>query len=194
MEDKKITTNIISLYGGPGVGKSTSAAYMYYLLKTYGENAELVREYVKGWAWEGRVFSAYDQIYFLGKQARQESVLFGKAKWLVTDSPVFMNLYYASLYCSPSLANGVKEAATSFYKQAMEDGHKHYHIMLHRAHPYANDGRYQNEEEALAIDIGIEKMLEDLKIQNIIHCKPDEGSLKYLLQTFVVPPGLTSLP
>jgi pantothenate kinase len=43
-------TTIINVYGGPGAGKSTSAAYLYYLLKVAGKNVELVREYVKDWA------------------------------------------------------------------------------------------------------------------------------------------------
>src|SRR5579885_3619982 len=102
-------TTIINVYGGPGAGKSTSAAYLYYLLKVAGKNVELVREYVKDWAWEGRKFGAYDEIYFLGKQVRHESMLFGKVDWIVTDAPVYMTAYYASIYCSPTLAKGLWE-------------------------------------------------------------------------------------
>ncbi len=54
-------TTIINLYGGPGAGKSTSAAYLYYLLKCQQENVELVREYVKKWAWENRPCGVYDE-------------------------------------------------------------------------------------------------------------------------------------
>lgn len=177
MEEKKATT-IISLYGGPGAGKSTSAAYMYYVMKAAGENVELVREYVKDWAWEGRKIDTYDQIYFLGKQVRKESMLFGKVKWLVTDSPIFMNYYYASIYCTPTLAQGVKAAVMAFYEQTLIDGNQHYHILLHRAQPYDPAGRYQNEEEALSIDDGVERMLRHLKIPNVIHCKSTEEELK----------------
>lgn len=173
-------TTIISMYGGPGAGKSTSAAYMYYVLKAAGENVELVREYVKNWAWEGRLINTYDQIYFLGKQSRHESMLFGKVEWLVTDSPIFMNYYYATQYCTPKLADGIKAAVLAFYEQSVEDGHKHYHVMLHRDSPYVQDGRYQSEEVALAMDGGIDKMLQDLKIPNVIHCKSNEESLKQL--------------
>src|SRR5579864_7162545 len=109
-------TTILNVYGGPGSGKSTSAAYLYYLLKCKGENAELVREYVKEWSWEKRPITAYDEIYFLGKQVRHESLLFGKVKWIVTDAPVYMTAYYANLYCSPVLASGIQQAAQAFYK------------------------------------------------------------------------------
>lgn len=186
MEEKK-TTTIISLYGGPGAGKSTSAAYMYYLLKAAGENAELVREYVKDWAWEGRRINTYDQIYFLGKQSRHESMLFGKVKWLVTDSPIFMNYYYATLYCTPKLREGVKAAVLAFYEQTLEDGHQHYHVLLHRQKPYVQDGRYQSEEEALAIDDGVERMLRHLNIPNVIHCNSSEEGLKELWEKVIKP-------
>jgi hypothetical protein len=176
MEDKKKTT-VINLYGGPGAGKSTSAAYVYYLLKAAGENVELVREYVKDWAWEGRKIDTYDQIYFLGKQVRKESMMFGKVKWVVTDSPIFMNLYYASLYCTPILAAGVAAATLAFYQQTAEDGHKHIHVLLDRTVPYVSEGRYQSEAEAKAIDSGLKDMFNKYNIP-FVNCSPDEEKLK----------------
>lgn len=160
-------TNIISLYGGPGAGKSTSAAYLYYLLKSEGANVELVREYVKDWAWEGRKIGTYDQIYFLGKQVRHESMLYNKVNWIVTDSPILMNAYYASIYCTANLGSGIKAATLSFYRQAMEDGHKHYNIILKRTKPYIPDGRYQTEDQAKEIDKGIRDMMVEFQIPSI---------------------------
>ena len=174
-------TTIINLYGGPSVGKSTSAAYLYYLLKSQGKNVELVREYMKDWAWENRKFSAYDEIYFLGKQVRHESMLFGKVKWIVTDAPVFMTSYYATLYCSAGLATGIEQAALAFYQQAKEDGHQHLHIYLKREKPYQAEGRYQTEEQALEVDRGILQMLIKFDIP-IINAAPNETSLDNTLQ------------
>lgn len=174
-------TTIINVYGGPGAGKSTSAAYLYYLLKIAGENVELVREYVKDWAWEGRKFGAYDEIYFLGKQVRHESMLFGKVDWIMTDAPVYMTAYYASIYCSPTLAKGVLSTAQAFYQQVAEDGHQHLHIMLNRIRPYAQEGRYQNESQAHSVDDGVGDMLSNLGV-NLIHADPSEESLKQTLE------------
>ncbi len=173
-------TTIINVYGGPGAGKSTSAAYLYYLLKVAGENVELVREYVKDWAWEGRKFGAYDEIYFLGKQVRHESMLFGKVDYIVTDAPVYMTAYYASIYCSPTLAKGVMAEAQAFYQQVVEDGHQHLHIMLNRIRPYVQEGRYQNESQAHAVDDGVGDMLLSRGI-TLINADPSEESLKKTL-------------
>lgn len=175
-------TTIINVYGGPGSGKSTSAAYLYYLLKVAGENVELVREYVKDWAWEGRKFSVYDEIYFLGKQVRHESMLFGKVDWIITDAPVYMTAYYASLYCQPPLAQGVVAAAQAFYQQAQDDGHQHLHVMLSRTMPYQAEGRYQNQEQALAVDVGVKKMLQNFNVP-LIGAAPNEDTLTQTLKT-----------
>lgn len=170
------TTTILNLYGGPGTGKSTSAAYLYYLLKKDGINVELVREYVKDWAWEKRPITTYDQIYFLGKQVRRESMLYGKVNYIVTDSPVMMNLFYAQKYCPVSLAEGIRSATLSFYRQATEDGHRHIHIFLNRTKPYIGEGRYQTESEARDMDVGIKRVLEDLKIP-IVNSETSEDEL-----------------
>ncbi len=180
MKDRK--TTIINIYGGPGAGKSTSAAYYYYMMKKAGDNVELVREYVKDWAWEGRKITTNDQIYFLGKQVRRESMLYGKVNWIVTDSPVMMNLYYAQRYCSQHLAEGIRTATLAFYRQAIEDGHKHIHLLLDRNKPYISEGRYQTESEAKEIDGGVKRVLEDLKV-SYLTCTPDEVELAKVLET-----------
>jgi nicotinamide riboside kinase len=178
MTDKK--TTIINLYGGPGSGKSTSAAYLYYLLKSEGKNVELVREYVKDWAYEARLISNYDQIYFLGKQVRRESLLYGKVDWIITDSPVMMNLYYAQKYCPSQLSEGIRAATLSMYRQAVEDGHKHTHIFLKRIKPYLAEGRYQKEEEAKEIDVELKQLLQNLKVP-FIEIPASEEELKKTL-------------
>lgn len=177
-------TTIINLYGGPGTGKSTNAAYLYYLLKIQHKNAELVREYVKNWAWEGRKININDQIYFLGKQIRLESLVYGKVDWVVTDSPIIMNLFYANLYCTPTIAAGVKSQVLAFYKQAEDDGHKHIHVYLNRTKAYSREGRYQSEEEAKQLDGVLKKLLVDLDIP-IIEVDTDDSELKTLLEKIV---------
>jgi ABC-type glutathione transport system ATPase component len=173
-------TTIINLYGGPGTGKSTSAAYLFYLLKIQNQNAELVREYVKDWAWEGRKININDQIYFLGKQVRKESMLYNKVNWIVTDSPVMMNLYYAQQYCSATITSGVKALNLAFYKQAEDDGHKHIHVFLKRTKPYLAEGRYQSEVEARRMDLEVKELLVNLGV-SFIESGVDEDELSNLL-------------
>lgn len=173
-------TTIINFHGGPSIGKSTAAAYMFYKLKVGGYNTELVREYIKNWAWQERPITTYDQIYFVGKQTHLESMLYGKVDYLITDAPVSNNIYYAQRYCTPTLVHGVCGEVMAFYKQAAEDGHRHVHILLQRSKPYAGDGRYQTEAEAIEIDHGIKKLLQDLDM-SVITSSPDEKDIDKVL-------------
>lgn len=175
-------TQIINFYGGPGTGKSTAAGMYYYMMKKEGFSVELVREYVKDWAYEKRGMTTYDQIYFLGKQVRRESMLYGKVDWIVTDSPVMMNLYYAQRYCPRQLAEGVRAATLAFYHQAELDGHQHKHVLLKRSKPYISEGRYQTESEAKEIDVGIKQVLDSFKLP-IIEVNADEPELLKIYQT-----------
>jgi len=177
-------TTIINLYGGPGTGKSTSAAKLFAMMKDRGLNVELVREYVKEWAWENRPISVYDQIYFLGKQSRKESLLYGKVDYIVTDSPVLMSAAYASLG-SKELYGGIWYTATAFYNLAKEEGHKHVHVYLERSKAYNPAGRFQTEEEAIKMDKRIRKMLAIFAPNDTIISQTSDEALTELLGKIV---------
>jgi hypothetical protein len=173
-------TSIINFYAGPSTGKSTSAAYIYYLLKSEHKNAELVREYVKAWAWDLRPINTYDQLYFLGKQSRYESMLYNKVDYIVTDSPVMLGGFYAKQYCPEAISKGIVAATQAFYNQAEQDGHKHHHIFLNRTKRYNPAGRYQTEEQAKDMDKGIRNYLTGMGIK-FVECDTDAEALKSLI-------------
>lgn len=58
---------IVNLYGAPGSGKSTGAAYIFASLKMMGVNAELVTEYAKDKVWEETREVFNNQAYIFGK-------------------------------------------------------------------------------------------------------------------------------
>lgn len=145
-------TLVVNLYGGPGTGKSTGAAYLFAKLKMSGVNAELVREYVKGWAWEGRKIGPLDQFYFFGKQLRAESQLHGKVDVIVTDSSVLIGAYYAQRYCSPLVANAVTASAVRARSEAEHHDVRYFDVWLTRSKPYNPAGRYETEAQAREVD------------------------------------------
>jgi len=160
---------VVNLYSGPGGGKSTTAALLFGALKQRNINVELVTEYVKSWAYEKRPIGAYDQFYFLGKQIRRESLLYGKVDVIITDSPVLMGSLYAYKYSPLSVAEGVRSAIMAFYRQSAADGHQHVHVMLNRSYPYQTSGRYESENEAKQIDQDIKSLLKQIKFPFIEH-------------------------
>lgn len=147
----------ISLFGGPGVGKSNLAAGIYSRLSKEKIHIELIIEYVKKWTFINRVPNGFDQIKIFGEQLHNEDiVLRSGVPHIVTDSPLLMQVAYAKKYgfkATDSLANIVKE----FDKQ-----YPCINIVLDREGiPYQTKGRYETLEEAKEMDNLIEKELID---------------------------------
>ena len=150
---------VICLYGGPGTGKSTTAADLFARLKKKGQNVELVREYVKDWVWEGRKIKETDQVYILAKQARKEQICFEDVDLLITDSPIRLCAIYEKMiteepYVTPLIIK-------KFEKEAEKMGVEYIHVFLNRVKPYQEAGRMQKEKEAGEIDSQLLDYLED---------------------------------
>jgi nicotinamide riboside kinase len=145
----------INLFGGPGTGKSTMAASLYSELKNYGNSTghtiqtELVREYVKNWAWENRKILGYDQFYIFAKQLRAEELcLRNGVDVIITDSPIALAYMYSVAY-NLTGRNEIRSLVQSFEKEYPSKN-----IFLKRDYtvPYNQKGRYQNLEEAKQLD------------------------------------------
>lgn len=150
-------TKVINLFGGPGCGKSTLAAELFVKLKRDGKNVELVREYVKDWAWQNRKVGIYDQLHITGKQASKEVGLYGKVDVIVTDSPLLLSPFYHEYYSNrPSY---VLPAVVGLMEQAQNNGVTYHNFVLSREKAYNQAGRYETEGEAIAIDEAIRDFL-----------------------------------
>ena len=161
------TKTIICLYGGPGSGKSTMAAGLFYKLKGLGYNSEMIREYIKDWVWEGRSVKAGDQTYLFAKSARKERILIeNKLDFIITDSPLILTHFYGLKYdwlereCNTSAI--MLEHHHIFCKK---HGYKVEHFYVQRAKDYNCAGRYQTEEEAKLFDEEIQALLTRMNIR-----------------------------
>ena len=148
-------TLFVNLLGGPGSGKSTLAAATFSFLKFKGVNAELVNEWVKSKVWSDQTAVLSDQLYVFAKQNNRMHILEGKVEVAVTDSPIFLSLYYG------------KHLGESFEKLVVEqfNSYRNLNIFLVRTSPYQPHGRIQDEAGARVIDGAIERLLLDYEIK-----------------------------
>ena len=167
-------SKVVNLYGGPGAGKSTSAAHLFAQLKGAGQNAELIQEIAKQWAWEQRKPVSFDQFYFFGIQSRKEYSLFGMVDFIITDSPVGLCSFYSKHYGSVEQAEVFRQMCRTYFQLVERQGHQCVHIWLNRVTPhYSEMGRFQDEESARAID---EEMKRHLQEDLGVHLVEVDGS------------------
>lgn len=145
-------TILINMLGAPSSGKTSLSAKLFAQLKAMDLNAEYTSEYVKGWAWEGKKVGPFDQFYIFGKETHNQSRLFDKVDFVISDSPVMLTAFYHYYY---NKNNALNEVCHNFYKLAEESGVKVLNFFLPRKKKYNPKGRYQTEEEAdqLALDL-----------------------------------------
>ena len=153
---------IINLFGGPGTGKSTTAAGLFYEMKTRGYQVELVTEFAKDLVYQESYFRLKDQLMILARQNHKLWVLKDKVDYAIVDSPLLLSLHYFQ-------DNGYYDE--KLFKDFVLDTYNRYNrynnlnIFLQRnieEHPYQEYGRSQTLDEAIEIDKSIKDILESV--------------------------------
>lgn len=172
-------TLVINMLGGSGVGKSTTAAGLYYQMKLNHMNVELVREYVKVLAWQGTKIGRFDQVNIFGEQCKLEHTLYGKVDYIVTDSPIILAPIYEIFYHNDSM---MEEAALKFLSKSRESGIEQLNILLKRNKPYDTKGRFQTEQEAISVDKLTFDFLNKYNISYSIVDGPEENRVTRIME------------
>ena len=155
----------INLYGGPGIGKSTIAAGLFYALKTRNYKVEYVQEYAKDLTYGRDEVKLSDQVHILGEQYHRMFRLKDQVDYIINDSPILL----ANLYADPENTpiEEFKELNLALYKK-----YEHVNILLERNlenHTYQRYGRKESMEEAIQKDNEIKEFLinNDIKFYGI---------------------------
>lgn len=142
-------TIVIDLFGGPGTGKSTTAAAVFARLKCLGVDCELSSEFAKDLVWEQRYDTFKDQLYIFAKQAHRLFRLVGKVDVVITDSPLFLTCYY-----------GKNDKPLCKFCIDYVERFNNLNYFLVREKAYNPNGRNQTEDEAKQIDTELRYALE----------------------------------
>ena len=135
-----LDTIVINLFGEPSAGKSTAAMDITARLKRKGINAEYVSEFAKDKVYENNSEVFKHQEYLFGKQSFKMGRVRGKVQVMVVDSPLILCAVY----------NQDTTLGEDFNKTVLKvfNSYNNRNYLLTRNHPYENEGRFQNEEEA----------------------------------------------
>jgi len=164
---------VINIFGGPGAGKSTTAAGLFYEMKKRRIQVELVTEYAKDMTWEKRHNVLSDQLYILAKQNRRIQRLIGQVEWVITDSPLPIGLVYAEPNYFPTFEPMVMELWNSY---------DNINFLLGRDFEYQTEGRNQTAEEAIGVDAAMMALLERTRISHTrIYHNPEVDRVQQII-------------
>lgn len=147
---------VINLFGGPSSGKSTTAAGLFFLMKSNHEiisSVEIVTEFAKDLVYSKRFaeLDGQNQLYVLAEQASRIHRLKNQVDYVVTDSPILLSLIYVAKDYYPSFKTFVLEVFNSY---------ENVNIYLNRTKSYKPYGRMQTEEESNQIGKNILNVLD----------------------------------
>ena len=166
-------TKVINIIGGPGCGKSMFSAAMVLYMHLHSKTVETIPDYAKALVWQ-RNFEVLKNQYFIAqRQFEMLNLLDGQVQFLVTESSLPQALYYNETY--ESTICDVGKTRTQILKwQGMYDN---INILVERGEKrYVRAGRFQEEEQARAIDRGLRDLL-------------DRESIPYT----ILPPDITAI-
>lgn len=167
---------VVNLFGGPGAGKSTGAAYIFSELKQLGINAELVTEFAKDKTWEGNMTALSCQEYVFGKQSYRLARCRNDVDVIVTDSPLPLSMIYNT---NPALGEAFDEVVRRVF-----DTYENMNFYIVRDKPYNPKGRNQTEEESDELGENILRMLGILAIPHTV-VEGNKDSYDYIVSKVV---------
>lgn len=135
---------VINIFGGPGTGKSVTAARLFAELKIKQFNCELITEYAKELVYDESYKLMENQIWIFANQHHRMYRLRKKVDYIITDAPLFNSIVYS----------GKGEENKPFHKFVLAEFSKYdnLNVYLERETEYKQEGRYQDEDGAKKID------------------------------------------
>jgi len=182
---------VINFIGGPGCGKSVTAARLFVDLKTNtkGLKIEYLQEYVKPLVWkiqsgDPHFTEAAEEALNNQRQIANEiyQILKIMAKSnldiIITDGTIFHGIYYNKV--NPGNTSDPVKTEKFILEKFKE--FNNFNILVKRGDlEYEQEGRQQNYHEAREVDKGLEKALNDNQIPYMILNIHDSANYQQIL-------------
>ena len=149
-------TKVINIIGGPGSDKSLFSAAIILQLNLRHKTVETIPDYAKSLVWQQNFEVLKNQYFIAQRQFEMLNLLDGQVQFLITECSLPQVMYYNENYAD-NICDVAKTRAQimQWYKQ-----HNNINIFVERGDKkYVHTGRFQDEEQARAIDRGLRSIL-----------------------------------
>lgn len=168
---------IVNLFGAPGSGKSTGAAYIFSQLKLRGINVEYLTEFAKDKTWEKNKKALDDQLYILGESYHKLFICKDQVDVIILDSPLLLSLLYNN---DPLLDTSFTQLVKNLY-----NSFTNLNFLVNRVKPYNPKGRNETEEESNNLRYKLINILEDMGNYDCVEINGDMYGYNTALEIIV---------
>jgi ABC-type oligopeptide transport system ATPase subunit len=149
-------TKVINVIGGPGCDKSLVTSAIILFLKLHDKTVEVIPDYAKSLVWQQNFEVLKNQYFIAQRQYEMLNLLDGQIQFLITECSLPQVLYYNENYADNICDIGkTRTQILEWYKQ-----HNNVNVLVERGdRKYIHTGRFQDEEQAKGIDLGLRGIL-----------------------------------
>ncbi|MDP1656680.1 MAG: hypothetical protein Q8K91_01195 [Hylemonella sp.] len=150
-------TKVINIIGGPGCDKSLFTAAIILYLNLHHKTVELIPDYAKSLVWQKDYEALKNQYHIAQQQFRMLELLDGQVQYLITECSLPQILYYNEHYADNICdVEKTRKQIVEWYRQF-----NNVNVVVERDadKPYVHTGRFQDEEQARAVDFGLRAAL-----------------------------------
>lgn len=138
---------VINLFGGPGCGKSTTAAGLFYHMKMEHRNVELITEYAKDLVYSDTLnVLKNNQEFIFAEQNRRQHILEKHVDWAITDSPLLLSHFYGKEHVRSNQEAFLRFVTATF------NLYDNVNFFLERPTQYSEKGRDRTLAQSIEID------------------------------------------
>jgi ABC-type dipeptide/oligopeptide/nickel transport system ATPase component len=149
-------TQVINIIGGPGCDKSLITSAIIVFLKLREKTIEVIPDFAKSLVWQQNFEVLKNQYFIAQRQFEMLSLLDGQVQFLITECSLPQVLYYNENYLDNICdIEKTRKQILEWYNQC-----NNINVFVERGdRKYIRTGRFQDEEQARAIDRGMLELL-----------------------------------
>lgn len=150
-------TKVINIIGGPGSEKSFVSAALALHLYQHNKTVKTIPAFAKALVWQQNFEVLRNQYFIAQRQFEMLNLFDGQVQFLITEGSLPQVLYYNETY-EQNICDVANTRTQILAWHGLQDN---INILVQRGDKkYMRTGRFQDEDQAMAIDRGLRLMLD----------------------------------